>query len=335
MNAIGRALMRLLAFASKALALLVALAGAVRPRRRTRIVAEGDPAPRGELAVILLLVGVAACAVMFVVIYAADWGHQTQLLGLALGSAFALLALALVIAGRTLVVEEELEEDYPEAGHPDEQGKVIQIVEESGSRITRKRFLWGAASAAGAALSVALAVPAISLGPVFDTESLYYSPWRRGLRLVDDEGRPYAASDLSSETFYTAYPEGVNHEEIAAPVVVVRISPSRLDLPPGRSDWAPQGILAYSKICTHAACAISLYRKPLFAPTSPSPALVCPCHYSTFDPASGGTVIFGPAGRDLPQLPLSIDGSGGLRAAGDFSGPVGPSFWGVRSGGPT
>jgi ubiquinol-cytochrome c reductase iron-sulfur subunit len=57
---------------------------------------------------------------------------------------------------------------------------------------------------------------------------------------------------------------------------------------------------------------------------------VCPCHYSTFDVATGGTVLFGPAGRPLPQLPLLIDGARGLRAAGNFSGPVGPSWWGVR-----
>jgi ubiquinol-cytochrome c reductase iron-sulfur subunit len=42
-------------------------------------------------------------------------------------------------------------------------------------------------------------------------------------------------------------------------------------------------------------------------------------------------VIFGPAGRPLPQLPLFVDSRGGLRAAGNFSGPVGPSWWGVRS----
>jgi ubiquinol-cytochrome c reductase iron-sulfur subunit len=149
--------------------------------------------------------------------------------------------------------------------------------------------------------------------------------------LVDERGRPYRADDISSETFYTAYPENVDHEVLGAPVVVVRIDPSHLDLPPGRGDWAPRGILAYSKICTHAGCAISLYRKPLFAPTSPRPALVCPCHYSTFNPAAGATVVFGPAGRPLPQLPLVIDDAGDLKAGGDFSGPVGPSFWGVRS----
>jgi ubiquinol-cytochrome c reductase iron-sulfur subunit len=57
---------------------------------------------------------------------------------------------------------------------------------------------------------------------------------------------------------------------------------------------------------------------------------VCPCHYSTFDPAHDGKVIFGPAGRALPQLPLFVDGDGNLRAAGNFNRPPGPSWSGVR-----
>jgi ubiquinol-cytochrome c reductase iron-sulfur subunit len=75
---------------------------------------------------------------------------------------------------------------------------------------------------------------------------------------------------------------------------------------------------------------VSEFRYPLYDPTSPKPALVCPCHYSTFDVSTGGHRIFGPAGRALPQLPLEIDGEGHLVAAGDFSGRVGPSWWGVR-----
>jgi ubiquinol-cytochrome c reductase iron-sulfur subunit len=120
---------------------------------------------------------------------------------------------------------------------------------------------------------------------------------------------------------------------MGAPLVVVRLEPAALRLPDGRRRWAPDGILAYSKICTHAGCAIALYRKPTFPPTEPRPALVCPCHYSTFDVADGGSVLFGPAGRALPQLPLAIDSAGNLRAAGNFSGPVGPSWWGVRNHG--
>jgi ubiquinol-cytochrome c reductase iron-sulfur subunit len=102
-------------------------------------------------------------------------------------------------------------------------------------------------------------------------------------------------------------------------------------LPSSRADWAPDGITAYSKICTHAGCAIALFRKPQFRPVDRPPGLVCPCHYSTFDPATGGTVVYGPAGRALPQLPLTIDERGNLRAGGNFSDPVGPSWWGVRN----
>ena len=118
----------------------------------------------------------------------------------------------------------------------------------------------------------------------------------------------------------------------AAPLVLLRLEPARLDLPPERDGWAPRGIVAYSKTCTHAGCAVSEYRYPLYDPTSPGPAVVCPCHYSTFSVTKGGDRIFGPAGRALPQLPLGIDADGNLLAAGDFSSRPGPSWWGVRQG---
>jgi ubiquinol-cytochrome c reductase iron-sulfur subunit len=92
-----------------------------------------------------------------------------------------------------------------------------------------------------------------------------------------------------------------------------------------------QGLVAYSKICTHAACAVSMFRYPVSQPTTQSkPALVCPCHYSTFNPAKGAKVEFGPAGRPLPQLPLMIDADGFLVAAGPFSGSPGPAWWKAR-----
>lgn len=319
----------------KALALLTALGflrGGGRRRPPQRIVPEGSSDRRAELLVAILLFAAAACAVMFVVVYALDWPNQTQYLGLCLGVALALIALALFITGERIIVTEHLEEDYPPPGDPEEEAALAQIAGESAGPITRRRLLTGAAGAAGAALGIALVVPAASLGPVLDTESLYSSPWHRGRRLVGEDGKPYRAADIETESFYTAYPEAfVDREELAAPLIVVRLEPSQLELPPGREDWAPQGIVAYSKICTHAACAIALYRTPRFPEAEPGPALVCPCHYSTFNPATGGTVEFGPAGRDLPQLPLMVDAAGYLRAAANFSGPVGPSFWGVRT----
>jgi ubiquinol-cytochrome c reductase iron-sulfur subunit len=305
-----------------------------RPPRleRERVVPAGEPSPRAELLVLALFGATAACSIAFVVVYAVESiPHQTQFLGLSLGLAFAFLAAALIVIAYRLVVTEELEEDYPVPAHPAEQETLGEIVEQSGDRITRKRLLLLGGGAAGAALGAALVTPALSLGPAFEIAPFFRTPWRRGVRLVDERGRPLHAGDIFEETFYTAYPEGADREQVGSPIVVVRLQPAELHLPAGRDGWAPHGIVAYSKICTHAGCAVALYRKPTFPEVEPRPALVCPCHYSTFDPARGAKVLFGPAGRPLPQLPLMVGSDGELRAAGNFSGAVGPAWWGVRN----
>ena len=297
---------------------------------RARIVEAAPGAPRAELLVVILLLGGTACAVAFIVFYALeDLPSHTQLFGLALGLCFAFLAAAFIVASRRLVPIEEVEEDYPQE-HTTEQEELEQVVRESGTRLTRKRLLAAVAATTGGAVGLAALTPALSLGPALDVDPLYRTPWRRGRRLVDEDGNPFIAANVESATFYTAYPEGAGIDTIGAPLVVVRIPASELALPADRREWAVDGIVAYSKVCTHAGCAVALYRKPTFAPVQPRPALVCPCHYSTFDPARAGKVLFGPAGRALPQLPLMLDDDGALRAAGNFSGPVGPSWWGVR-----
>jgi ubiquinol-cytochrome c reductase iron-sulfur subunit len=318
---------------SAAVLLLAKAPAPPRRRPRERIVALGEPSPGAALWTIALFGLSAVCAIAFVVVYALDsLPAQTQLLGLCLGLALVCLAAALIVIAKQLVVEEELVEDYPERQHPAEQERIEQIVEESGSRFTRRRLVTLAGTGAAGALGLAVVTPAVSFGPLFRTGPFYETPWSRGRRLVDADGRPYRAEEIEEEDFYSAYPEHGDPEQIAAPLVVVRLPPQQLHLPGDRRGWAPGGIVAYSKICTHAGCAISLYRVPTFAPVQPRPALVCPCHYSAFDPATGGSVLFGPAGRSLPQLPLAVDGKGFLRAGGTFSGPVGPSWWGVRMG---
>jgi ubiquinol-cytochrome c reductase iron-sulfur subunit len=286
--------------------------------REHRIVEAGAPDRRAENLVLLLFAGVMVCAAAFIVIYALDrLSHQTQLLGLAIGLAFALLTVACAVIAKRLVVTEELAEDYP-SEHVEQQLELEQIVGESGSRFTRRRLMLLAGSGAAGTLGLAALTPALSLGPALDLDPLTRTPWRRGRRLVDPEGKAIAATAIEPETFFTAYPEGADRELLGSPIVVVRI---------GEGD---AGIVAYSKICTHAGCAIALYRKPTFADVQPVPALVCPCHYSTFDPAQDGKVLFGPAGRPLPRLPLEVDADGNLRAAGNFNAPPGPSWSGVR-----
>ena len=300
-------------------------------RERDPIVAEGSP-ERGAENLVLVLLGIAILfAAGFIVTYA-EYGvgrMPNELLGICLGGCLLFIAAALAVVAKRLVVTEELEDEYPQP-HEQEQEEVAKIVRESGSRLTRKRLLLGAGAAAGGALGLALLTPAASLGPVWSTAPLDRSPWRRGTRLVDENERPYLADDIEGGSFYTAFPEHANKEDLGSSIVVVRLNPGGLQLPPDRASWAPQGIIAYSKICTHAGCSIALYRKPTFPVLEPHDAFVCPCHYSTFDPARAGAVIYGPAGRPLPQLPLLIDDAGMLRAGGNFSGPVGPSWWGVR-----
>jgi ubiquinol-cytochrome c reductase iron-sulfur subunit len=313
----------------------------LRRRRRRLRIGERErivpPVPQNAASELLasgLLLAAAVCAVAFIVVYAVDsLPVHTQLLGLSLGLAFVLLAAALILTAKRLVVSEELEDDYPAHEHPDEQETVVRVVQESG--LTRRRLFMLALGAAGGAIGLALLTPAASLGPALEIARFYRTPWRRGRRLVDEHGKPYRAAEIERETFYTAFPEGADKEELGSPLVLVRLPKNELHLPSENAGYDAQGIVAFSKICTHAGCAISLYRAPLFQPAEPRPALVCPCHYSTFDPATGGSVIFGPAGRKLPMLPISVDRAGVLRAKGNFDGPVGPSWWGVRLRNPT
>jgi len=306
------------------------------PQERGRILPEAPGAPHAELVMIVLLVLASCCAAGFLAVFAdSAIPHPTQFLGLSLGLAFAFLTAAFVVVARYLVVTEELVHDYPPDEHTGAEREIEQLLDESTERFTRRRLVVATGALTGTALGAALLAPVVSLGPVFDLGSLVATPWYRGRRLVGEDGARLRADAIQEADFYTAYPEGADREQLAAPLVVVRLPAPTIHLPAGRAGWAPGGILAYSKICTHAACAISLYRTPTFPAVEPGPALVCPCHYSTFDPATGGTVRFGPAGRPLPQLPLEVDSDGFLRAAGTFSGPVGPSWWGVRSRRPT
>ena len=274
-----------------------------------------------------LMLGLCALAgVGFVALFVLD--PNTQLLALCLGVALALLAGALILAGRYLVPQETTVEQRPMYGDREMSTEVAEKLESGLDGITRRRLLGGAASIAGAGIAAAVAIPVVALGPGVE-EQLSKTPWRAGRALVDDEGKPIMAADINEGSFVTAFPQGADKENLGSPVVLVRVDPSSLALPAERGSWAPEGILAYSKICTHAACAISLFRSPLSPTTvSKGPALVCPCHYSTFDVLDGGSVEFGPAGRALPQLPLQINASGALTAGGPMSGPVGPSWWG-------
>jgi ubiquinol-cytochrome c reductase iron-sulfur subunit len=149
-------------------------------------------------------------------------------------------------------------------------------------------------------------------------KSTPYAPG--GLRVVTENGQPVSPKDLPPDGVLTVWPEG--HTDAAdAPTLLIRTRSDQGFAPRrGREDWTVDGIVAYSKLCTHVGCPVGLYQ-------AESGLLLCPCHQSTFNVLDGARPVFGPAARSLPQLPLALDANGDLIARSDFSGPVGPGFW--------
>jgi quinol---cytochrome c reductase iron-sulfur subunit len=324
---------------AKALAALVAVRAALRtvthgPPPPPAVESDIDPRQRevpsnrrAETLVAGLLFVAALFALAFTVVYIVSSG-DTQLLGVAMGGALCLLAAACIVAGKFVVPQETHVEERDALLDEEQTEEVVGLIEAGGEGLSRRALLAGAGGVAGAAIVTAAATPLASLGPTM--KAFHQTPWTRGMRLVDDQGRPYRAEDIQLGSFYTALPEHGDPEAFGAGVLVVRLPAHYIHLPAARSHWAPDGILAYSKVCPHAGCAISLYRYPTYAPTSQEPAFTCPCHYSTFLPGEGGRLVFGPAGRALPQLPLMVDAQGHLRAAAGFHEDIGPSWWGVH-----
>jgi ubiquinol-cytochrome c reductase iron-sulfur subunit len=288
---------------------------------------ETGASPRVQTLAAALLLASALASVAFIVVLLAS--GDTQLLGLTLGLALLLLGAALGVAANRIVPRERAIEDRPRLADPGARGEVSERLGMVAEGVSRRRLLGAAGLTAGAALTAAVVAPVTALGPSVG-DSIVETPWRRGRRLVGEDGAPLTADDVPRGSFVTAFPEGADKRELGSPVVLVHEDAATLHLPAGRADWAPEGIMAFSKICTHAGCAIALYRSPLYEPTSQPPGLACPCHYSVFDTRTGGKVVSGPAGRPLPQLPLEIGPDRVLRAGGGFSGPIGPSWWGVR-----
>lgn len=160
-------------------------------------------------------------------------------------------------------------------------------------------------------------------------EILSTTIWRADSRIVSDGTyRPVRPEDLPVGGLISAVPEDLAEiEEIQgnlnargkAAIILIRMEPDEIRSQQG-DGWDYQGILAYSKICTHVGCPIALYEQRTHH-------LLCPCHQSTFDLADSGNVVFGPAARRMPQLPIGVDAEGYLVAKSDFAEPVGASFW--------
>jgi ubiquinol-cytochrome c reductase iron-sulfur subunit len=275
---------------------------------------------RAERAIVAAL-GVSILASLgLIVLYALGGGAQLEgiLLALALGgvgAAIVIWAIALLAAPI------EVEERHSLESSGEERAGAREALDPE--QISRRRFLVRLLGGASAVLGAALVLPALSLGPE-PGRDLFRTGWRAGSRVVDAKGTPIRPGDLPLGSVQTVFPSG----EVGRPdsqTLLIRVRAEDLRLSAGRADWAPQGAIGYSKICTHAGCPVGLYR-------AEEHALLCPCHQSTFDVLRGAVPIFGPAARPLPQLPLDVDGDGYLVARGDFPEPVGPGFWDMTHG---
>src|SRR3954452_14549431 len=163
-----------------------------------------------------------ACGAAFVPLHTLP-DSDTQLLGLALGLGLGLIALASVVAGKTVVDQRKGIEERPELVRPELEEEVAERVVELREGVSRRKLIGGAGAVAGAGIGVAAIAPLASLGSNNVNEILKESPWSKGVRLGDDNGEPLSAAQFEIGSWDTAFPEGANKRALGSQVVVVQI----------------------------------------------------------------------------------------------------------------
>jgi ubiquinol-cytochrome c reductase iron-sulfur subunit len=260
-------------------------------------------------------------------------GAQNLVFGLTLGISLFCIGAGAIHWAKTLMPDEEIIE-YRHAlrsSDEDREGAVATLSEgAAGAGIGRRPMIKYTLGGALGLFALPLGLQLVGgLGPLPGDE-LSTTMWKKGIKLVrDPELTPIKASDVTIGSVFHVMPETLKdsthvlEDKAKAAVILMRLDPSQFAADEkGRKsqEWGYQGIIAYSKICTHVGCAVGLYEQQTHH-------LLCPCHQSTFDATRDMDVIFGPAKRPLPQLKITVDASGYLVAPQGFTEPVGPSYW--------
>ncbi len=260
--------------------------------------------------------------------------RTTMLMGLGVCIAMFGIGMGAIHWAKTLMRDHDMVEERHALRSSDEAraGAIEQLkdgAKDSGIGLGRRGLLKGSLVSALLLAPLSVLVPAVgNLGGDWNVSQFKHTMWRKGTRLTKDpDGTPIKASDVTIGSVFHVIPDGLNdlehgkiEQKAKAVVLLLRLDPRDLNLQPGREDWSFDGIVAYSKICTHVGCPVALYEQQTHH-------LLCPCHQSTFDVANGAKVVFGPAKRPLPQLPITVDDEGYIVAKDDFNEPIGPSFW--------
>ncbi|HWA67444.1 MAG TPA: Rieske 2Fe-2S domain-containing protein [Mycobacteriales bacterium] len=278
---------------------------------------------------LLFLVGI-AMLIFFIVSYFSISIHDQlgQYSNYALGGSLALALFAVgggfIVWAKKLLPHDKVVQDRhdffsPEAEEIEAENTFLAGVDDMG--LGRFKLLRRTLLGALALFPLPLVVMLRDLGPL-PGDSLLVTGWAKGKRLVDlDTKLPVKLGSLEIGGIQTVMPEGFTDVDdfALAPTMLIRFGPHEI-LSQKEADWGYEGHVAYSKICTHAGCPISLYEQQTHH-------LLCPCHQSTFDMSRDAKVIFGPAARPLPQLKITVDAEGYFIAEGNYSQAVGPSFW--------
>ena len=246
-------------------------------------------------------------------------------IGGTMGGGLFLLGFGLTAWGKYLMPQGPfVEERHVLAGTEEERTSMAAALVERSTVVVKRRKLLGGLFALGSGIFGIVAVfPLLrSLGPVPGT-SFEKTDWRKGALLVDSNGVPMHRDTLVPGGIVTVFPKRYYNSEQdqgTDQTVLIRVQTDNLTTEKGRETWAPEGYVAYSKVCTHLGCPVGLYEQEL-------ELLVCPCHQSMFNVRNGAVPQFGPAPRPLPQLPLYIDDQGYLRAQAGYDQAVGPGFF--------
>ena len=282
----------------------------------------------GTVLFIYSYIWIAEDIYVFIPIVGTTNAHQL-FLGLGLAASLFFIGAGAVHWAKTLMPDEEVTAQRHEMRSSDEdRASLIASVKENagaaglGRRSLIKRTL-------GLSLGLVGLSPILllrDLGPLPE-DSLTKTTWAEGVHLVTDPGnRRLRPEDLEVGAVAHVLPE-IEHPEHRSlndiakdALLLIRIRPEEFRLDAERLSWTYEGIIAFSKICSHMGCAVALYEQQ-------TKHLLCPCHQSTFDVPNGAKVIFGPAARPLPQLAIKVDEQGYLVAAAPFNEAVGPSFW--------
>jgi ubiquinol-cytochrome c reductase iron-sulfur subunit len=237
-----------------------------------------------------------------------------------------MVGLGLVLYTKKLLPHETAVQDKHDGSHFDRVTAGATIVRTAhNSGLARRKLITRSLAFMGGGLGLMLIMP---LGGLIKNpnkgDPLGTTSWGKGVRLTRNDGsfiRPGDQQPGSLETVFPSVPGGNKQSDAAT--MLIRLRPEQLASNRPRNNqgnWGYGDYVAYSKICTHAGCPVSLYEQE-------TSKILCPCHQSQFDVTQGAKPVFGPATRPLPQLPITVDDEGYFVARSDYHEAVGPTYW--------